>query len=71
MSLSILEIVEIIKITLLYLEIVENEFICFRTCRKYFICLENLENLFISFRNCRKYFNSYKNSKTYLYVLDT
>jgi hypothetical protein len=35
MSLSVLEIVEIIEITLVCLENVENEFICFRTCRKY------------------------------------
>jgi hypothetical protein len=35
MSLSILEIVEIIKITLICLENVENEFICCRICRKY------------------------------------
>jgi hypothetical protein len=36
MSLSVLEIVEIIKITLLCLKNEENEFICFRTCIKYF-----------------------------------
>jgi hypothetical protein len=36
MSLSVLEIVEIIKITLVCLETIENEFICFRTCTKYF-----------------------------------
>jgi hypothetical protein len=36
MSLYVLEIVEIIKITLVCLEKVENEFIYFRTCIKYF-----------------------------------
>jgi hypothetical protein len=35
MSLSVLEIVEIIKITTICLENVENEFICCRNCRKY------------------------------------
>jgi hypothetical protein len=34
MSLSVLEITEIIEITLIYLENVENEFICCRNCRK-------------------------------------
>jgi hypothetical protein len=35
MSLSVLKVVENIEITLVYLENVGYEFICFRTCRKY------------------------------------
>jgi hypothetical protein len=35
MSLPVLEILEFIEITLACLENIENEFICFRTCRKY------------------------------------
>jgi hypothetical protein len=45
MSLSFLEILEIIKITLVCLENVENEFICFRTCIKYFYVFRKSEKL--------------------------
>jgi hypothetical protein len=44
MSLYVLEIKEIIKITLICLENVENEFMCCRSCRKYLYLLENVEN---------------------------
>jgi hypothetical protein len=59
--------VEITEITLVCLENVENEFTCFRKCRKLMsildiieiteitlVCLENVENKFICFRNYRK-----------------
>jgi hypothetical protein len=40
MSLSFLEIVENIEITLICLENVENGFICCRNCRKYLYLLK-------------------------------
>jgi hypothetical protein len=52
MSLFTLEIVEIIEITLIFLENVQNESMCCRNCRKYLYLFRKSRKLI--YRNCRK-----------------